>query len=195
MKFEDMQVVWNSQTERPAFQFDESALIDSITQRHRSFVRLVGFFDWAMMLCLLFVGVMCLRDPLLQGHDLFLVLPAIGCLIGAMFVWKGRKARLGRAGQYEDSLLGLVEKSIAQIDAHVSRLRTMHWWCILPLTFTLLVGFSLVDDDRRHLFYFVFAPLFAICIGLSYWGMQREVRCDLLPKRADLELLREKILA
>lgn len=193
MSFDEIQSIWESQQPLDG-SVDESALATLIKAKNRSFARIVSVSEIAMTLTLLFVAAMFMKDPLLQGHDRILIVAGIASLVAAIFVWTGRIARKKREVSYDDSLLGIVERSIAGIDYQMRRMQSFLWWFAAPNSIGLLIGLFIVDDSKRYLFYTVFIPAFVICMGLTYWQIQRDIRTNLLPEKMRLVDLRSNLI-
>ena len=192
MSFDDLQAIWNSQQLSDS-SLDHDALLKTIKDRYYSFRRVANVTEIVMTLTLLFVAAMFLRDPLLQGHDRVLILPGIACLIAASFVWKRRMDRRKREINYDESLLGLIEKSIDGIDDRIARMGGFLWWFVFPNVVGLCIALFIVDDTKRYLLYSIFIPAFCACMVLAYWQIRREIRTTLLPERERLDELRTQL--
>ena len=189
MDLEDIQKAWDSQEEHPVLEVDETSLRSHIRTRVKTFGRLVGWTEIFTAGMLLFIAAMFLRDPLVEGHDLVLIVPAIASLVAAGFVITGRVLRKKREVAYDDTIKGIVEKSISQIDYHTKRLNSFLWWFAAPMTLGLLIGIVIVDASKRYLFFTVFIPLFVLSIGLCYWQIKKEIKNKLVPEKDSLASL------
>ena len=192
MSFEKLQSIWDSQ-QLPDGSLDEEALLKTMQNRDRSFSRVVSITEIVMTAVMLFVTAMFFRDPLLQGHDRVLMIPGVACLIAAALVWKTRLDRRKREMNYQNSLLGLIEKSIDGIGDRVSKMKCLVWWFGCPMSLGLVIALFIVDDAKRHLFYYIFIPAFLACMALTYWQVHREIRILLLPEKKQLEELRSQL--
>ena len=123
-----------------------------------------------------------------------MLVPGIASLLAAMFVWTGRIARKKREMRYDASLLGIVEQSIDAVNYQMERMRNFLWWFAGPTSLGLAIGLFIVDDSKRYLFYTIFIPGFAVCMGLAYSQIRREIRSKLLPERTRLEDLRTNLV-
>ena len=189
MDLEDIQKAWDSQEENPALDFDETSLRSHVRTKVRTFGRLVGWTEIFTAGMLLFITAMFLRDPISEGHDLVLIVPAIASLVAACFVIAGRVLRKKREIAYDDSIKGIVEKSISRIDYQEKRLKSFLWWFAAPMMLGLLIGLVIVDASKRYLFFTVFIPLFVLSIGLCYWQIKKEIKNKLMPERDSLASL------
>lgn len=193
MSFEEVQVIWESQEDLDDT-IDRNDLKAWIKSRNRTFTKIVGATEIAMTLTLIFVGGMFMKDPLLQGHDLILMVAGVASFLAAGFVWTGRIARKKREVDYDDSLLGIVERSIGAIDYQERRMRGFVWWFAGPMSLGLLIGLIIVDDSKRYLFYTIFIPAFAACMALCYWQIRRDIRMNLIPEKERFQNLRRSLV-
>ena len=193
MSFREFQSIWDSQ-KIPEDSVDREALTRSIKAKHHSFNKIANLTDIVMTSTLIFLGLMFMRDPILQGHDLVLLVASFTAFIAAGFVWSRRIARKKRELNFSHTLLGIVEKSIDGIDDYVGRMKRFILWFGVPSCIGLLIGVIIVDEAKRHLFYLVFIPATLLCIGLAHWQVRREIRLKLLPERQKLEQLRRKLI-
>ncbi len=191
MTFDDVQTIWNSQG-TPDGALSNDDLFQVVTERDRSFRRIVNLTDILMTLTLLFVAMMFFRDPVLQGHDMVLIVPGVACLIAAGFVWSWRIHRQRRQIDFDDSLLGLINKSIDGINDRIAQMSNFMWWFACPNILGLAIALFIIDDSKRYLLYMIFIPAFFLCIGLAFWQIQREIRLKLEPEKKRLESLRSQ---
>lgn len=192
MSFDEVQSIWNLQ-QMPDGPFDRDGVLLAVVDRDRKFNRIVTITDVVMMATLLFMAAMFLRDPLLQGHDLVLIVPAIACVVAACFVWSWRRNRKRRAPQFDDSLLGVISKSADAIEDRIALMRKFLWWFACPNALGLFIALFIIDESKRHLLYLIFIPAFVTCMGLTYWQIRREIRLKLLPEISRLEALRSQL--
>lgn len=193
MSFDEIKSIWDSQDFLNDSQND-TELLSAVKTWDRSFRRMVGITDFLMISCLLFVAAMFFRDPLLQGHDRVLMIPGLACLLAAGLAIKWRYDRKTRQQVFDDSLLGLVNRSIDGINDRIARTKSFLLWFAVPNAIGLAIALWIVADSKRYLFYYFFVPGFVACIGLAYWQFQRENKRTLVPHRQRLEALRRKLV-
>ncbi|MEQ9410133.1 MAG: hypothetical protein RIK87_20530 [Fuerstiella sp.] len=192
MSFDDVQSIWDSQ-QTPDGPMDRDGVLLSIVEKDRSLSRISTITDIVGTGTLLFVAAMFLRDPVLQGHDPVLIIPGIACLGAAGFVWKWRIDRRRRQLSFDDSLMGLINKSVDGLDDRIAHMNRFLWWFACPNLLGLVIALFIVDESKRYLLYTIFIPAFCACIGLAYWQIQREIRLKLQPEKERLEDLRKQL--
>lgn len=192
MNFEEAQSIWNSQQASDG-PFDNEGLLLAVVEKDRQLSRIVTITDVLMTATLLFLTAMFLRDPILQGHDPVLIIPAIACLVAAGFVWKWRINRKRRAVRFGDSLRGMIDKSIDAVEDRIALMGRFLWWFACPNILGLGIAMFIIDEKKRYLLYGIFVPAFVACMGLAYWQIRREIRWKLLPEKSHLEGLRSQL--
>ena len=103
-----------------------------------------------------------------------------------MFVLRRRNREHG----FGPSLLGDLDRALSQVDYHIARARTFHWWFMLPAFVIILVSFVTAEPAKSPWLWLGIAACFAASNFLVRW----ELRCTHLPRKRDLEALRSKLL-
>ena len=189
MNFEDIQVIWDSQNERTMYQFDEQALVSDIQTRGRSIASYVSFFEVAMAVSMAVYAFMLLMEPIVDRKEYYQIPPAILAAGIAVFIWRSRRSRQKNETKFDQSLLGMLDRSIYQLSYKIRLSRSFPWWFLLPL----LIGMCLYVPFVYHskpiwLWPVVVAGWVGLYIPLNY-----QIRNGLLPVKAELETLREKL--
>jgi hypothetical protein len=137
----------------------------------------------------LLVGIILLVEAL-GGNGLLypFVLPAM-YLTYAADAFVRRQARRKELVRFEHTILGELDKAIWQVDHHVKQVRSMMLWYVLPLMLVFAVILFLSHK-----------PLWALAIALfmipaSALGNRWEIDRLYLPKKHDLEALRDELIA
>lgn len=194
MKFEELQSLWNCQDNEPKSRLDTQAVLDTVRRRSNKLAVEASLFEMILMGSLIFVGLVSLKDPLLQGHDMHQIATAVLCFGSAAFIWRGRHIRRTLEVQFDDSLLGCIEKSIAQLNYKASQMRGYLWFCIVPLSVSLGLGYFQANPAKTFWFFILIIPLFVFMMALSYFVMRWENNRFSLPQLAELEAQRAKLL-
>ena len=188
MNDDPIQAIWDSQ-QPVAISNDRQELTQWIDTRARHLDRTIGLVEIMMTATLVFVAVMFMKDPVLQRHDLILIVPGIFSLAAAAFVWSGRIARKKREINFDTSLKGIAEKSLHGINYQIRRMQSFVWWFAAPCTIGLIIGLFIVDADKRYLLWGVFIPAFIACMAATIWQIRKEIQRKLLPEKQKLEEL------
>ncbi|MCH6255408.1 hypothetical protein MLD52_02525 [Puniceicoccaceae bacterium K14] len=199
MKFEDLQCIWDSQNEETVFAFDQATLNREVQSKHAKLRRKLLIRDsieiTAGFLCVAVfttAGIYRATQSLLSGIPLFLAATLI--LFVCLCFFRGRKEQKLIETQFDDSLIGEIDKVIAQLNYQAKFLKSVLWWYLLPCgAAAMLANFSLYNKNgsiKDHLEYFV---LLVVLYSFIYWLNQRAVTKKILPKKQSLESLRSKL--
>jgi hypothetical protein len=194
MKFEELQAIWKCQNGQSKSLLDTERVLDSVRNRSQKMGRENSIFELALMGALVGVGLLALKEPLLDGEDKIQIVNSSLCLGAAAYIWFGRLQRQRAEVQFDDSLSGVIDKSIAQLNYKAAQMRSYVWFCIVPLSISLLIGYSQAEPSKHIWFYAFFIPLFIIMMASSYFRMRYELKKYALPHLAELEALKAKLV-
>jgi len=187
--FEEMQSIWESQHDEKLFAVDDTALHAYIKRKGRTTRSLLELFEWIMIALNLLVGVALAVDLLRDnGSGYRLILPVTYLTFSAYALLR-RLKRQANEVRFKPTLLGELDKAIWQIDYLIRQGQTMMTWYVLPLVLALSIT---VFYNQKSLW--TLAPTLAL-IPLCYFGIRWEINKWHLPKKRDLEALREKLIA
>ena len=188
MEFEEMQVIWNEQKNEKMYAVDEETLHNYIRGKGRSVNRLMGFFEWTMIAVNLIVAIVLLVDAFVEKESpLMYIFPALylGYTILATI---RRTARQQGTQQFDETVLGELDRAIWQLDYLIRQSRWVVVWYILPLV--VVFGITMLIKDQ---------PLWGLGLAVfllpfTYFGGRWEVNRLYMPKRERLAALREKLI-
>jgi hypothetical protein len=187
--FEEMQSIWESQNDEKLFAVDDTALHAYIKRKGRTTRSLLELFEWIMIALNLLVGVALAVDFLSDhGSGYRLILPVTYLTFSAYALLR-RLKRQANEVRFKPTLLGELDKAIWQIDYLIRQGQTMMTWYVLPLVFALSIT---MFYSQKSLWTLV--PTLAL-IPLCYFGIRWEINKWHLPKKRDLEALRETLIA
>ncbi len=202
MDFKEMKVIWDSQNDQPLYALDQEALHASVRRRGLCIEKCVNIFEIFMIVILMaiaaiLVGKRLFDEQTYQPYQIVasaMMLVVAGC--AAMHVAIGRFRRRRSEQRFESSLMGDLNKAISQVDYQIDRLKSFHWWFILPVALITALNFAakgvtvaeLFDSTRIWIW-----PLFAASIVVYYLAIHVELRHIHLPRKRNLESLRDKL--
>ncbi|RPI91367.1 MAG: hypothetical protein EHM40_15920 [Chloroflexi bacterium] len=187
--FEEMQSIWKGQNDEKLFAVDNTALHAYIKHKGRTTRSLLELFEWIMIALNLLVGVVLAVDFLRDnGSGYRLILP-VTYLAFSAYILLRRLKRQAKEARFKPTLLGELDRAIWQIDYLIRQGQTMMIWYVLPLVLALSIT---MFYNQKSLWTLV--PTLAL-IPICYFGVRWEINKWYLPKKRDLELLREKLIA
>ncbi len=194
MKFEELQSLWDCQDKGQEKPVDAEVVLDSVRHRSQKMGIETSLFEWILIGTLIFVGLTAMRKALMHDQDIYRVATGLLCMGSAAYIWRGRWQRRRDEIQFDDSMLGVIEKTIAQLNYKASQMRMYIWFCMVPLSANLVVGYLRVEPAKHIWYHALFIPLFVFMMGLSFFVMRWEVQKMCLPQLAELEAQRAKLL-
>lgn len=189
MDFEELKVIWDTQTAEPLYAIDQAALQKRVIRKSQSVKFYVDIFEWSGMLALSGVAIASITEPLFEGHDWHQLITGTIFLTLAGFIGLKRSQRRKSETRFDQSLLGLLEKSISQLENHIRRLASMAYWGGIPYLLTIAVSFYF-QHAGKPVWLWIAAMLWPF---FAYWEVRREIRKGLLPQLRDFQSLRDTL--
>lgn len=188
MEFEDIQVIWKSQEEQPAFAIDPDVLKTRLEENDIRLERLYTFEEWFYIAITSGLGVAIISEPILDRHEYYQLPIGAGFLAVALFLILNRNRRKKKDVGFELSILGTVELSISRLVEYVSWVkRTMtYFWTVTVIT--TITSFAL-DYDSKPIWIW---PLFICACVFAYFAVRKQIRCQQRSIK-NLQSLREKL--
>lgn len=188
MEFEDMQVIWNSQNNEKLYAINEAALYEKIKRKGKSVNRLLESSQLVMIGVNLLVGIFLMIDAWrdnAQGYEYILPAMYLAYSIGAVVF---RLVRRQEQVRFEETMLGELDKAIWQADYLIQQGYTLIKWYLFPLALALS-GITLYNGKP-----FWALGTFVLMAGASYLSHYWEIQRCYVPKKRELEALREKLV-
>lgn len=188
MEFDEMKLIWDSQNNEPLFAINQEALHNRIQDKGQAVASSLNKFDWLMIGMNLLVGIVLLVDTFTEeGAGFEYVLPALYLLFFAYSIYR-RYAHQQEVRQFAPTVLGDLDKALWRVNYLIRQNREMMYWYLLP---TMLVALVTVTLNAG----FVWALGLILLAGpVAYFGGKWEVSKWYLPKKRELETLRELLL-
>lgn len=189
MEFEEMQTIWNAQNDEKLYAINEEALHASILRKSNSAGRLLDMFELVMIGLNAVVGIVLILDALRDDQGLGQYILAGMFLLFFVYALIRRFARRKDEVQFDQTMLGELEKAIWRVEYLIRQGRSIVFWYVLPLL--VVASVSLLLNSKLE-----WALGLLLVVGpLSYLGGRWEVNKFYLPKKIALESLREKLVA
>ncbi len=189
MNYEELKLVWDSQNEEPVFALDRQALLETVERQTGSIARYVKSFEISMILVAFAVAIILPIDAWREGDGSHQYFIGAICLAAGLYAWTGRQNRRRREIAFDESIRGVIEKSLAQIEYHEKRQVIYLWLFHLPIALAAGIGLTLYSNTRIP---WVWGCVILVCL-VSYWGTQRDIKRNLRPQKRNLKALREKL--
>ncbi len=188
-EFEEMQIVWDRQNDQKLYAINEAALHTQIKRKSQSIERKLALVELIMIAVNFIVGVILLIDSIRDGDQrLIFLFPALYLGYSAFAIFR-RVARRKEEVHFEPTMLGDLDKAIWRINYLIRQGRWMMAWYLLPLMLAFTV-FALINDRVWWAL-----ALILVVTPATYLAGRWETGKFYLPKKRDLESLREKLTA
>lgn len=189
MEFEEMQVIWNAQNNEKLYAINEEAMHKRIRQKGRSVNRIVLFVESMLIGVNFAVGLLLLWDAIADNESrLQLVLAAVYVAFALIGLFR-RITRRNAEVQFDNTMLGDVDKAIWQIDYLIAQGKLIIRWYLVPLVI-LFAALAIVESYPLWLWIVILGLL-----PFGYYGGRWEINKWYLPKKRSLESLRETLTA
>ena len=184
MKFEEIQVIWDSQREQEMYALDVDAMHRKIKRKARKVERSISFNEISIIVICAFVSLMSLREPVLEQTGYHRIFGSVVMLCVAGWMLMKRLARLKLRNQFDFTLTGDLDRAIAESKAHLLLARTFHLWFVLPAVSIVLVNTMAKSEFSKE----VFVRLLGVSLGLvlSIALVKLGIRCAQVPEHRNL---------
>ncbi len=189
MEFDEMKVIWDNQNNEKLYAVNEDALYTQIKNKGRSVNRLMNFVEMMMIAVNFGVGLVLFADAWTDGGSEFRYVMPILYILFSFYGLYRRITRRQEEVRFDQTIIGELDKAIWQIDYLIAQGRSIIFWYVLPLA----LAFSVVMILDGKLLWAI--GISAMLFFASYFGAGWETRKWYLPKKKDLESLREMLLA
>lgn len=190
MEFEDMQKVWNSQSQQPLYVMDEKAMHKRVNDYQSGVVRMGSIVEIGLVVVALFVAVFYGIEGILA--DQLYQLPGSAIFLGvAVYVVRTRSSRKAAEGNSDRTVLGDLNLSIRSLEYQIRRQKRFIWWFMAP-AFLLILIQALFSEQGKPWYVWL---MMAVAGGFGYWLTRWELNAKLLPKLKKLRNLRQLLMA
>jgi|GEM_PF-4666828 len=190
MNFDDLQVAWNTQNNRPVFAVDESALHQKVMSRRRHSAKEMDIVDAGWGLTLLFLAAVSVFEPVFEGHDYHQIPGAILYMVAAGYLFVCVYQRRQDEMRWGTTLLEDLDLAIAQMDRQIRQFTLGVFWMIVPMAIGMGIGFAFTHDGKPAWIW----PLCLLTLVAMWLSTNWPLRKRLLPQRKELTAFRERLL-
>ena len=189
MEFEEMQIIWNSQNNEKLYAINEKALFEKIKRKGRSVNSYVKFVEVVMILTNLVAGLLVMYQGVTGERSwgqITLASVYLLYLVYGIYRWFARRQD---EQQFEQSMLGELNKAIWRSDYLMKQGHQMIFWYLLPIIVISII-FVLLEGGSWQTIGFLL-----LILPVTYYGGRWEIRKFHAPKKRELESLRETLMS
>ena len=185
-----MKKIWDSQNNEHIYAIDEQALHRRVIKKNIHIKRMANCSEWGLLIIMLSVALFMIIEGFLD-NQLYQLPQGAVILVVVGYIYRDRVRRLKREGQSDASLLGDLEQALRVIDYQIKRQRTFLWWFLLPTFGAILISLPYTYDGKPWWLW----PLMMGAFAFSWWLVRKELHCKILPKKEELESLRNILVS
>lgn len=189
MEFEEMQIIWSEQNNEKLFAINENAMYKHIQRKGRSVEKLMGYVEWGMVITNFIIVIILTVDALLDGGPDYQYMISAVYLAYAIYAVYRRTRRQKAEVPYEPTMVGELDRAIWRLDYLIRQAKGIFYWYTLPLVVIVSVTFLLNDKWPWAV------ALILVLVPVSVFGPRWEINKWYLPKKRELEGLRETLVA
>lgn len=189
MEFEELKVVWDAQNASTLYAYDQGALERRIAKRLERLKSHTDFVELMLALIMATTGLLTLSEPLLFGEDKHQFATGSIFVLLAVFLVFRRRLRQRMHLNFSNSITGMLDEAISQLEHHIGHVRSMALWLGIPYVAVLFIGYAVVQEGKPLWVWLV--SLGALPLGL--WVNHRGIQRSLIPRKREFESLREKL--
>lgn len=215
MNFEELKVIWDSQSKEPLYVLPETSLHELVRrrrdeERRKTAVRhvvesagngLAGLVTVAAAACLAWgdpawlANLSWLKAPASPWDAAALFLAGVAWLFCAGYMWNARRRQIQGEENLAQSIRGDLERALEHIVFQIRIARGMVWWGLIPAWFAaglfVMVLFRLRQAPTWG--YWVIALMMVGTFVTIHWWQHYAIRRLYEPRRLELESLRAKL--
>ncbi|MBB6430298.1 hypothetical protein [Algisphaera agarilytica] len=190
MNFDDLQIAWNTQADRPVFAVDESSLRQKVKSRGRQSAKEMNIVDTGWSVTLLFLAAANVAEPIFEGHDFHQIPGSVLYLLGAGYFLFSIDQRRRDEVRRGNTLLEDLDLAIAQLGRQIHHFTYGVFWLIVPMALAMTIGFAYTHHGKPAWIW----PLCLFALTAMWMSTHWPTRKRLLPQRQELQAFRERLL-
>ncbi len=188
MEFEEMQVIWDSQNNEPLFAINQAALHKKIQSKSAKVNRTLNMVDWVMIGANLLAGILLIVVNFIEDSKPFeYVLPLLYLFFIGVVVYR-RLNRKQESVKFEPTIRGDLDHAIWQTDYLIRQGQSILIWYLLPI---MTVAFITLALNSSWLWAI---GMVVVVVPFTYFGSRWEIKKFYLPKKRELEALRQTLI-
>ena len=187
MEFEELQTIWESQNDETIYTVDTDALYTQIQQKSQSVDHKLNVYERLMFFGNLIIGVVLFVDAYREAGAAYEYALPLMYILFSISTLVLRRMRKKEEVQFELTMMGELDKAIWQINHLIKRGRSMMLWYMLPLVTVLTITLLLNSKPLWAM------GMIVILLPLSYFSGRWEINKWYMPKKLELEALRDEL--
>ena len=189
MKYDELQVIWNSQKDAPLFAIDQQAMHELLRTKSSRIESYVEWFELTIIATTILTAIILPIDAYREGGGWHQYIVALLCLVVGMSVCSTRYRRRASQIKFDQSVKSIAERSLRRVENHIRSLKLLFWCFHLPFAICSGIGLTIYSNTRSPL---IWTGVILVTV-LSGIGTIYDIRVKLNPQRRDVEDLLAKL--
>ncbi|MEP5612079.1 MAG: hypothetical protein ABJP45_07500 [Cyclobacteriaceae bacterium] len=188
MEFEEMQKVWDKQSNEMLFVINENALHKRVKAKKKQANRIVNVTEIGLMIINTATAGILLADAIIDNEGPYDYAGVGIMLLTVVYLLFIRKKRKNQEDKFDRSILGELEHAISNTQSTIQIGKTMIYWYLLPIGIYIII--NMIHNEASLSKWLLVAGAFILGNFLGNW----EIRNCHIPRKRHLERLREKLM-
>lgn len=190
MTFDEFQDVWQSADHTSESGIDDNNIEGRVRHDVQHAEWEATLFEYAFIGSFGLLALITCIDAIIDHEPIHSYYSSAISLGIALYVYFGRQHRLKEQADFGESMVDFIGRAIASTDYQIARVKTFLWWFVIPSV--VAAGINMYHTFHgRPIWVWILQPL---ALLVAYLVMQGVMRKTYLPKKRELEGLRERFL-
>ena len=189
MNLDELKVIWDSQNEEPLYTLDRDAVHKGVKNEGKAIQFCLNMFEYISLLILFVLGIVVGSEPLFEGHAFHQYIDAAIYLAIGTFLALELRRRKRDEKQFDDSMIGDLDRAIFQLEVQNRRYRMFPWIVLGPMVLLTIVKLPMYYDSKP----LWLAPTALLCLFGTIGILRHELKVKLEPKVKALNEVRDKL--
>ncbi|MEP1097165.1 MAG: hypothetical protein ABJG78_18770 [Cyclobacteriaceae bacterium] len=188
MEFEEMQKVWNKQSNEILYVINEDALHRRVKAKKKKANRIVDITEKGLMIVNTITAGILVADAIIDKEGFWDYGGALAMLFTVGYLLVIRRKRQKSENKFDRSMLGELDHAISSTQSTISIASTMIWWYFTPIAvFTIS---KMIFKGASVESWLLISGAFVLAYFLVNW---EKSHCH-EPRKRHLESLRQKLM-
>ena len=190
MTFDDFQDFWQSADHETNSGVDDTKIATRVRQSVRHAEWEATLFEYAFIGIFGLLALITCIDAIVDREPIHSYYSSAISLGIAFYVYFGRQHRLSEQADFGESMIDFIGQGIASTNYQIARVKNFLWWFVVPSMLASAINMYYTFHGRP-LWVWIIQPL---ALLVAYVAMQRAMRRAYLPKKRELEGLRDRFI-
>ena len=190
MTFDEFQEFWQSADHEANSGIDDTKIDTRVRQSVQHAEWEATLFEYAFIGIFGLLALITCIDAIVDREPIYSYYSSAISLGIALYVYFGRQHRLSEQADFGESIIDFIGQGIASTNYQIARVKNFLWWFVVPSMLAAAINMYYTFHGRPF-WVWIIQPL---ALLVAYVAMQHALRTTYLPKKRELEGLRDRFL-